>query len=307
MVTPLDLIGSTPLVELRRLSPKPSVRIFAKLEGQNPSGSVKDRIAAGLVRQAEARGDIAPGGTLVEATTGNMGIALALVGRQRGYQVHTVIPKGVAPSIQDILELMRVEITWCEPRIGMKGAIDLAQSLARERGWYALRQFASPGNVEIHDQTTGREIVDALPDLDVFIAGIGTGGTLMGVGRRLKAHDPRIRVIGVEPRVGERLQGLRSLEEGFIPPLLDLGRLDGRYLVDSARALDAAARVAEEEGLLVGVSSGATLVAALRVADTMSSGKIVVMFSDGGFKYLPAHPWEAARKGDKELDDIHWW
>lgn len=304
---PVKLVGCSPLIELRHLDRPGDVRIFAKLEGQNPSGSVKDRIARGLVELAEERGLIAPGATLVEATTGNMGIALAFVGRQKGYHVKTVIPRGVAPSIQDVLELMGVEIVWCEPRVGMKGAIDLAHELAERNGWHAVRQFANPGNLEIHYRTTGAEIAYQMPDLDVFVAGIGTGGTIMGAGRRLRELNPKVRLVGVEPKVGDRLQGLRSFEEGFIPPLLDLSKLDGRYLVDSCRALELSAQVAAREGLLVGVSAGATLTAALRVAETMERGKIVVMFSDSGWKYLPAHPWQAARERDKELDDIHWW
>lgn len=304
---PLRLIGGTPLVELRRLSPREGVRIFAKLEGQNPTGSVKDRIAAGLVLLAEERGELSPGATIVEATTGNMGIALALVARQRGYEVRVVVPRGVAPSIPDILGCLGVDITWCEPRAGMKGAIDVAMAMAADHGYYPLRQFANPSNVAIHYASTGAEIVTALPRVDIFVAGIGTGGTLMGVGRRLREAYPGVRIVGVEPRLGERLQGLRSLEEGFIPPLLDLEKLDGRFLIDSARALDAARRVACEEGLMVGVSSGATLTAALKVSETLASGTIVVMFSDSGYKYLPARPWEAARAMDSALDDIHWW
>lgn len=303
----VQLVGCTPLVELRHVLRKPGVRIFAKLEGQNPSGSVKDRIARGLVEMAEERGQIAPGATLVEATTGNMGIALAFVARQKGYRVKTVIPRGVAPSIEDVLGLMEVEILWCEPKVGMKGAIDLAHELAERNGWHAMRQFANPGNLEIHYRTTGAEIAYQMPDLDVFVAGIGTGGTLMGAGRRLRELNPKVRLVGVEPKVGDRLQGLRSFEEGFIPPLLDLSKLDGRYLVDSCRALELSAQVAAQEGLIVGVSAGATLTAALRVAETMDHGKIVVMFSDSGWKYLPSHPWQAARERDKELDDIHWW
>ncbi|MFN7972075.1 MAG: cysteine synthase family protein [Acidobacteriota bacterium] len=303
----LDLIGRSPLVHLPRLSPKPGIEIFAKLEGQNPSGSVKDRIASGLVAAAEARGDLKPGDTIVEATTGNTGIALAMVSRQKGYKACTILPRGVAPSIKDLLELLGVDIIWCEPSAGMKGCIDRAQRLAAERGYYPLSQFGNPENVEIHYRTTGAEIVAAIPDVTVFVAGIGTGGTIMGVGRRLREINPSVRIIGVEPRVGDHLQGLRSLDEGYIPPLLDLGSLHGRYMVNSAQALEAARRVAAREGLIVGVSSGATLHAAMRVAETMERGNIVVMFSDSGWKYLPAHPWEAARAGDASLDDVHWW
>ncbi len=307
IATVLSLVGDTPLVELPHLSPRPGVRIFAKLEGQNPSGSVKDRIALALVEAAERRGDLKPGATIVEASSGNTAIALAMVGKQKGYGVHVVIPEGVAPSIKDILELYGVGITWCEPRGGMKGAVDLAQRMAEERGYYPLRQFFDAANTEAHYQTTGREIQDALERVDVFVAGIGTGGTVMGVGRRLRERDPDVRIIGVAPRMGERLQGLRSLSEGFMSTLLDLKTLDGRYLMDSATATQAARRVVETEGILAGVSSGACLAAALRVAEKMKRGNIVVMFSDGGWKYLPARPWDAAEKGEAALDETHWW
>ena len=305
--TVLGLIGDTPLVELPRLSPRPGVRLFAKLEGQNPSGSVKDRIALALVEAAERRGDLKPGATIIEASSGNTAIALAMVAKQKGYRVQVVIPEGVAPSISDILALYGADIIWCEPRAGMKGAIELAQQRAEAHGYYPLRQFFDQANTEAHYRTTGREIVEALGQVDVFVAGIGTGGTLMGVGKRLREQNPDVRVIGVEPRMGERLQGLRSLAEGFVPPLLDLKALDGRFLMDSATAIAAARRVVEAEGVLVGVSSGACLAVALRVAETMERGNIVVMFSDGGWKYLPARPWDVAQRGERALDETHWW
>lgn len=303
----LDYIGNTPLVELRRLSPRRGIRIFAKLEGQNPSGSIKDRIVRAMVEAAEQRGDLRPGQTIVEASSGNTAIALAMVGKQKGYDVRLVIPKGVAPSISDILRFYGAEVTWCEPLAGMKGAIDLASALAQEHGFYALGQFTDRVNVEVHYQTTGREIAEALPEVDAFVAGIGTGGTIMGVGRRLREVNPGVRVIGVEPRMGDRLQGLRSLAEGFISPLLDLEQLNGRFLVDSATAMRMAHVVARTEGVLAGVSSGATLYAALRVAERMERGTIVVMFSDGTWKYLPARAWDAAAAGNEELDETHWW
>lgn len=303
----LDLIGNTPLIELSHLNPKPNIHIFAKLEGQNPSGSVKDRIALGLIEEAEKRGDLLTGGTIIEASSGNTAIAAALVGKQKGYQVRAVIPHGVAPSIPDMLELYDVDITWCDPQAGMKGAISLANQLSKTHGYYPLRQFDDQVNAKVHYLTTGKEIAQAVPSIDVFVAGIGTGGTIMGVGRMLREHNPQIRIIGVEPSMGERLQGLRSLSEGFIPPLLDLSKLDGRFLVNSSTAIDTAREVMKAEGITAGVSSGATLHAALRIAEGMNSGNIVVMFSDGGWKYLPSRPWNAALAGEKELDETHWW
>ncbi len=305
--TLLGLIGNTPLVELTRLSPKKDVRIFAKLEGQNPSGSVKDRVVLAMVEEAEARGQLKPGDTIVEASSGNTAISLSLIGKQRGYAVRVVIPGEVVPSIGDLLKLFGADITWCESRAGMKGAIDLAHNLARDQGCHYLGQFDNRSNPEIHYRTTGAEIVDSLPRIDAFVAGIGTGGTITGVGRRIKESHPEAAIIGVEPRLGESLQGLRSLSEGYVPPLLDMKQLNRRFLVDSATAIEAARDIIEKEGIFSGISSGATLHAALRVARDMKEGNIVIMFSDGGWKYLPARPWDAAREGSEDLDETHWW
>ena len=303
----LSLIGKTPLVELRAFSPKAGVRIFAKLEGQNPSGSIKDRIALAMVEEAERRGLLTPGQTLVEASSGNTGIALAMVAKQKGYGACVVLPPDVAPSIGDILELLGAETAWVEPKAGMKGVIDAARAMAHKRGQFFVDQFGNPMNVQAHYQTTGQEILDALPQVDVFVAGIGTGGTIMGVGNRLREANPRVQIVGVEPRLGECLQGLRNLSEGYVPTLLDLDRLNRRFLVDSATAIDMAHEVVKREGIMAGVSSGATLHVGLRVAERMERGNIVVMFSDGGWKYLPAQPWEAAARRSEELDEIHWW
>jgi [CysO sulfur-carrier protein]-thiocarboxylate-dependent cysteine synthase len=300
-------VGGTPLVELTRLSPKPGIRLYAKVEGQNPSGSVKDRIALAMIEELERTRGLRPGDTLVEASTGNTAIALALVARQRGYQLKVVVPQGVVPSIQDVLSLYGVEIVWAAPRCGMLGAIETAEQLARDNGWHAVRQFSNPVNAATHHRTTGAEIAAALPRVDVLVAGIGTGGTLMGVGRRLRERDPSVRLVGVEPRMGERLQGLRSMDEGFHPPLVDLALLSRRFLVGSADALRAMRRIVEVEGIPAGVSSGAALHAALRVAADMDEGVFVLMFSDSAWKYLPARPWDAVAQGDVQLDETHWW
>ena len=305
--TVLGLVGNTPLVELAHMSPKPGIRIFAKLEGQNPSGSIKDRIALAMIEEAETEGRLRPGGTIVEASSGNTAIALAFVGKQKGYAVRVVIPGEVAPSIGDLLHLYGAEITWCEPRAGMKGAIDLAQEMSWSEGFHYVGQFDNRINLRTHYHNTGAEIAAGMPSVDVFVAGIGTGGTITGVGRRLREINPQIRIVGVEPRMGESLQGLRSLSEGYVPPLLDLGLLDRRFLVDNATAIDMSRRIVEHEGILAGISAGAALHAAYRVAEDMEQGNIVVMFSDGGWKYLPARPWDAARAGSDELDDTHWW
>ena len=304
----LNLVGNTPLVELTHISPSADIRIFAKLEGQNPSGSIKDRVVQAIVNKAERQGDLSPGDTIVEASSGNTAIALAMVGKQKGYNVNVVIPEGVAPSIGDILNVMGVEITWCTSSSGLKGAIDEAKERARvrERHYY-LGQFVDQINVETHYSTTGREIAQALPTVTTFVAGIGTGGTISGVGKRLKEDIPGVQIVGVEPQMGERLQGLRSLTEGFVPALLDLDILDRRFLVDSASALRATRKIFETEGVMVGVSSGAALHAALRVADKMTEGDIVVMCADAAWKYLPAKPWDAADEGSAALDERYWW
>ena len=301
------LVGATPLIELRSMSPRPGVRLFAKLEGQNPSGSVKDRIAVAMLDAAEEHGVLQPGATLVEASTGNTAIALAALAPRRGYRVRVVLPKGIVPSIADILDLYGAEIEWCEPEAGMRGAIRRVQEMAERPGYHAVGQFSDPANVRCHYATTGEEIVRAMERVDVFVAGIGTGGTITGVGRRLREQWPDVQVVGVEPRLGERLQGLRSLAEGYVPPLLDLGMLNRRFLVDSASAVAAARDVMRAEGVFAGVSSGAALHTALRVAGGMESGNIVMMFSDGAWKYLPSRPWDAAGAEADDLDEVHWW
>lgn len=308
MTSVLDTIGNTPLVELKKMSPRPGVRIFAKLEGTNPSGSIKDRVARALVGCLESRRALEPGATLVEASTGNTAIALAMIARHKGYKLKIVIPRGVVPSIEDVLELFGVEIIWCQPKAGMRGAIEASLEMEEKYGWHAVRQFDNPVNLHTHYTQTGAELLQQLDRVDMLVAGIGTGGTLMGTARRLRERDHHMKVIGVEPRMGERLQGLRSLNDSFQPPLLDLTQLDGRFLVGSDTALRTAHEVVRTEGVLAGVSAGAALHAARRAAERVTGpANIVVMFSDGAWKYLPARPWEAAQASDASLDETHWW
>ena len=306
--TILDYVGDTPLVEVSRMSPKPGVRIFAKLEGHNPTGSIKDRVAKYLVQQAEANGELRPGQTLIEASTGNTALALALIAKQKGYKLKVVMLRRATPGVAELLATYGVEIVWCDPVAGMKGAIELAERLSKEEGYCNTCQFESRANVQAHYETTGPEILRALPEVDVFVAGIGTGGTLMGVGRRLKEHNSRTRIIGVEPKMGDQLQGLRSLQEGYMPPLLDLDKLDGRFLVNSQEAFDCARSLMDMEGIFAGVSSGAVLCCAQRVAQRMDNGNIVVIFADGGWKYLTAGPWrEEMEERMLNPDDTAWW
>ncbi|MEE2751510.1 MAG: cysteine synthase family protein [Myxococcota bacterium] len=303
----LDCVGQTPLVKLRGLIENPDISLFAKLEGQNPTGSIKDRIAKAIVEDAEKRGAIKPGDTLVEASTGNTAIALAMVARQKGYRLVVVIPQEVAPSIHDVLEHFNVETSYCDQCKSMSDAIMLAEDLARTEGWYPIRQFESPLNLQAHYNGTGPEIAAILQPVDVLVAGIGTGGTLMGTGKRLRVHNEKLKLVGVEPKMGEKLQGLRCIEEGFRPPLLDLDALDARYLVSSADAMKRAREVVRGDGVMAGISSGAALHAAIRYAERMERGNIVVIFSDGAWKYLPSRPWMAAEADDPSLDDTHWW
>ena len=303
----LRRIGNTPLIELTHMSPKPGVRIFAKFEGTNPTGSIKDRVARALVCELEREGRLHPGQRIVEASSGNTAISLAMVARQRGYKVCVVLPEGVPPMIADTLMLFDVHLHWCKPLAGMRGAIEAAEQLAKDCGGVALRQFQNPLNVHVHETQTGEEIVRDLPEVDVFVAGIGTGGTITGVARRLRRHNPKVRIVGVEPHMGERLQGLTCLEDHFAAPLFDISLLDRRFLVTAARSLQLMREITAREGLVAGVSSGAALHAALREAERMDSGNIVVMFSDSGWKYLPSRPWDAAERDDPNLDEVHWW
>ena len=305
----LATIGNTPVVELQRMSPKPEVRIFAKLEGQNPTGSLKDRIALKMIEKAEQDGEISPARTILEPTSGNTGIALALVARLKGYKVAVVMPENVSVERTQLLEAYGAEIISSDGSRGTNGSIEVAQDLVEKHphDYLMLYQYGNQGNPEAHYETTGQEIVETLPEVDVFVAGLGTGGTLMGVGRRLREHNPQVKIVAVAPEPDDFISGLRSLEEGFIPPILDISMLDSRMLVGSLDAFRTTKELLLQEGIFAGISSGATLHAALRVAREMEQGNIVVMFSDGGWKYLPARPWAAASEGAEALDETHWW
>ena len=290
------------------MSPKPGVRIFAKLEGLNPSGSIKDRVAKYLVQQAEESGALTPGQTLVEASTGNTALALALIAKQKGYKLKVVIPHRATPGVADLLATYGAEIVWCDPLAGMRGAIELARQLGQEEGYFNTRQFESEANINAHYETTGLELLRDLPNPDVFIAGIGTGGTLMGVGRRLKERNREIRVIGVEPRMGEQLQGLRSLEEGYIPPVFDESVLDGRMVVDSATSFRLTRELTEKTGVFAGVSSGSVVRAAQIAAQRMTSGKIVCLLADNGWKYLSSGLWtHTYEEIEEDVATVLWW
>src|SRR3989475_1283949 len=299
----LDTIGNTPLVELKSFSPRQGVQIFAKLDGCNPSGSVKDRIAKMMVEEAEADGKIKPGSVLLEPTSGNTGIALAMIARVKGYPFTAVMPDNVTQERRQMLELYGAQIIYSDGALGSNGAVKRAQELARTDDRYVmLYQYGNDANPRAHYEGTAREIIEDLPDLDVFVAGLGTGGTLTGNARRLKEYNPAIRVVAAEPMQGDGVQGLRSLEDGFVPPVLDQSVLDAKILVSARDAIRRTRQLKDQEGIFAGPSSGAALHAALRVASTMDRGKFVVILADGGWKYLSEDLW--TRDLDQLEDDL---
>jgi [CysO sulfur-carrier protein]-thiocarboxylate-dependent cysteine synthase len=305
----LSMVGRTPLVELKHCSPKPGVRLFAKIEGQNPTGSIKDRIVAYMVQRARDEGRLEPGQEIVEATTGNTGISLAMVGRVLGHPVRAIVPQSVFPDVVQALLAYGAAVEWVPAELGIKSALDLARDIVKRDDCYLLDQFCNPDNPRCHYETTAVEILAEVPQVDAFVCGLGTGGTVMGVGKRLREQYPRTQLVAAEPHPGNQLQGLRSLDDGFIPPILDLGVLDAKILVRSASAFRAAREVLHREGLFVGLSSGAVLHAALKWAQRMERGSIVMTFADSGWKYLgtPAFRPDAPIPDEDALDDVLWW
>lgn len=308
------LVGNTPLVELQSLSPEPGVRLFAKLEGQNPTGSIKDRIVLRILREARASGRLQPGRRIVEASTGNTGVALAMFGKLLGHPVDVCVPESVYPEIEQLLQAFGARIRRVPRQAGIKTAIEVAKVIAENEGSYYLNQFGSAENVRAHYETTGAEILaDVGSSVDVFVAGMGTGGTITGAGRRLKEANPACHVFGVEPRLGVHVQGLKSLDDGFIPPVLDESVLDGKIIVGNRHAFAHARRAMLEEGIFGGISSGAVLHAALRAASRLKRGNIVMIFADGGWKYLGTDLWDAEdhdpaiEAHEDPLDDVLWW
>ena len=306
------MVGGTPLVELQSLSPNPNVRLFAKLEGQNPTGSIKDRIVLRILEAARRSGELAPGQPIVEASTGNTGVALALFGRMLGHPVDVCVPESVYPEIEQLLAVYGATIHRVPRQAGIKSAREVARRMAAATHSYYLGQFDSNENVLAHYEGTGAEILADLPRVDAVVAGMGTGGTISGVGRRLKEANPACQVLGVEPRLGVHVQGLHSLDDGFIPPVLDESVLDGKLIVGNRHAFSHARRAMLAEGIFGGISSGAVLHAGMRIAGRMERGNVVLIFSDGGWKYLGTELWatddgEEPDKGEDPLDDILWW
>ncbi len=288
----LETIGNTPLVELKSFSPRPGVEIYAKLEGANPTGSVKDRIALRMIEEAEANGTLTPGTTLLEPTSGNTGIALAMIAHIKGYSFVAVMPDNVTSERRQMLELFGAKIIFSPGSRGSNGAVAMAKELlAVSEHHMMLYQYGNPANPNAHYYGTAPEIIHDLPAVDAFVAGLGTGGTLTGVARRLKEYNPAIKVIAAEPMQGEAVQGLRSLQDGFVPPVFDGSLIDGKILVNSIDSLRRTRQLKDQEGIFAGPSCGASLHAALRVADSMEKGKIVVLLADGGWKYLSEDLW----------------
>ncbi|MGH2429717.1 MAG: PLP-dependent cysteine synthase family protein [Candidatus Limnocylindria bacterium] len=285
-------IGNTPMIELRRLAPHAGVRLYAKLEGNNPTGSVKDRVARAMIDDALASGALRPGQAILEPSSGNTGISLAMIGSRLGHAVRIVMPDNTTPEREQLLRLYGAEIVFSPGAEGSNGAIRLAQQLAdADATLYMPYQYGNEANPRAHEETTGPEILAQVPEIDVFVAGLGTGGTLTGAGRFLKRERPGVRIVAAEPLPGEQVQGLRSLDEGFVPPVLDESVLDDKYLVNNRDAVIGLRRLLREEGIFAGLSSGAALAVAVRVARDMGRGHVVVLLADGGWKYLSADLW----------------
>ncbi len=304
----LAAIGDTPLVGIQRLSPKPGVRLWAKLEGQNPTGSVKDRIALAMIEAAERDGKLRPGSLVLEPTSGNTGIALAMVCARKGYRLTVVIPQNASEERVRLLEMFGAEIVFTPAERGTNGAIEIARAMARGDKYFMPFQYGNPANVQAHYEGTAEEILRDLPGVTHFVAGLGTGGTLTGVGRRLKEHDPKIEIIAAEPQLGELVYGLRSLEDGFVPPIFDKRVLDAKVLVSSSDALRATRELTEREGVFAGISSGAVVHVARRVASRLDTGDIVCLLADGGWKYLSTQAWSPDLElAEKEVEETLWW
>jgi len=300
----LELVGKTPLVEL---TPVGNVRIYAKLEGQNPTGSIKDRVAKAMIEAAEASGELEPGRGLLEPTSGNTGISLALVSKLKGYPLTCVMPENATEERKRLLRLFGAKIVFSPPEEGSNGAVRVALELAeREPRYFMPFQYANEANPRAHYEGTGAEIAEALDRVDVVVAGLGTGGTLMGVGERLRESFPGVVVAAAEPLPGDPVMGLRSLDEGYVPPILDVSKLDRKVLVSNEESVREVRRLLEEEGLFAGVSSGAVGHVARRLAAELDGGVVVAILADGGWKYLSADFWEA-EDVERAMERTVWW
>src|ERR671910_1470107 len=283
----VESIGNTPLVELPRISPKPGVRIYAKLEGANPTGSVKDRVARAMIESAEEEGAIEPGQTILEPTSGNTGISLAMICRRKGYPLKVVMPDNVTEERTQLLTMYGAEIVYSPGEQGSNGAVAMALEMAeQDASYYMPYQYGNQANPDAHYHGTAVEILEELDEVTAFVAGLGTGGTLMGNARRLKEEDPDTMIVAAEPLQGELVQGLRSLEDGYIPPIIDLSLLDRKIFVSNRDAVVWTKKLLDEEGIFVGVSTGAIASICVRVASELDEGNVVFVAPDDGWKYL---------------------
>ncbi|HEV7614789.1 MAG TPA: cysteine synthase family protein [Solirubrobacterales bacterium] len=303
----VESIGNTPLVELPRLSPKPEVRIYAKLEGHNPTGSVKDRVAKSMIEAAEAEGAIEPGQTILEPTSGNTGIALAMICRRKGYPLQVVMPDNVTEERTQLLKMYGAEIVYSEGAKGSNGAVEVALELAEQPEFYMPYQYGNEANPLAHYNGTAVEILDELDGVAAFVGGLGTGGTLMGNGRRLKEANPETLIVAAEPMQGELVQGLRSLDDGFIPPIIDLSILDRKIMVSNRDAIVWTKRLLDEEGVFAGVSAGAIAAIAARIAGELDGGNVVFLIPDDGWKYLSSGVYTKPIEEIENLDSTVWW
>ncbi|MDX6633326.1 MAG: [CysO sulfur-carrier protein]-thiocarboxylate-dependent cysteine synthase [Solirubrobacterales bacterium] len=304
----IESIGHTPLVELPRLSPKPGVRIFAKLEGKNPTGSVKDRVAKSMIERAEAEGRIAPGQTILEPTSGNTGISLGMVCSRKGYPLKVVMPENVTKERTQLLEMFGADIVYSEGAKGSNGAVELALEMADgDDSYFMPYQYGNEANPLAHYNGTAPEILEELDSVAAFVAGLGTGGTLMGVGRRFKENDPATKIVAAEPMQGEDVQGLRSLDDGFIPPIIDLSLLDRKIMVSNYDAVVWTQRLLREEGLFAGVSAGAIAAVAVRIGAELDGGNVVFIVPDDGWKYLSTGVYTVSPDEIENLDSTVWW
>lgn len=298
----LDMIGNTPMVDCSALSPNPEVRILGKMEGQNPVGSVKDRIALAMIEDAEADGTLTPGKTIIESSSGNTGIALAMIARKKGYRIKIVLPENVTIERRQLLEIMGAELIMSPGAEGSNGAVKRAEQLANEHpDWVWLYQYANEANPRAHYEGTGPEILRDVPEITHFVAGLGTSGTLMGVGRYLKEQNPDIKVIAIEPPLGERVEGLRNMDEGYIPPVFEkwggIELLDRKRIVRPRESIEWTRKLCDI-GIFSGISSGAAMAGAAKVAGEIESGTIVFVVCDGGWKYISTGAWT------DDLDDV---
>jgi cysteine synthase B len=305
----VQAIGNTPLVELKRLSPKPGVRIWAKMESFNPTGSVKDRVARSLIEDAEARGAIKPGQTILEPTSGNTGISLAMICKRKGYRLKVVMPDNVTPERTQLLQMYGAEIVYSDGSKGSNGAVEKALEMAAsDSSYYMPYQYGNIANPNAHYNGTALEILEELDEISAFVAGLGTGGTLMGNARRFKeVLGDAVKIVAAEPMQGEPVQGLRSLDDGFIPPIIDLSLLDRKIFVTNRDAIVWTRKLLDEEGIFAGVSSGAIARVAVRIANELDEGNVVFIVCDDGWKYLSSGIYTRPVDEIENLDSTVWW